>query len=399
MAEKWSSIENRGGGGDCLQNVQNKRKTDSASRSSRCICQTIDNLVSTSSVSLDLSRKDLQHLTADLYKLFNLKHLHVEGNALSLIPEDFFQHLPNLVWLDLRYNKIKELPSGIGCHKQLKTLLLERNPLKRLPVELGNLTSLTALNLRHCPLEFPPPEVIQKGLPAILCFLQKFSNQDPDYSEAVNIEFPSLLEQEARAIVKEYKRKCDRPPDRRKAFNDLWKQMSFFKMLPVEKLNLSDLMKSSLDLSDGWPNEEEMIRFQRLRDELMQDEREEYLSNKITTNESTSSLPRTRTKGSVSCKSSMLSSRGKKSMFPAVSSYDLIIQTKRAEDSRLAALKEMKEKQALIEQRRKQVQVSCISLVTNISAEFESHHALLPQHDIIYYLTKWTTLTDYLDCR
>lgn len=41
-------------------------------------------------------------------------------------------------------------------------------------------------------------------------------------------EFPSLLEQEAKEIVKEYKRKCDRPPDRRKAFNDLWKQMSFF---------------------------------------------------------------------------------------------------------------------------------------------------------------------------
>lgn len=49
-------------------------------------------------------------------------------------------------------------------------------------------------------------------------------------------------------------------------------------------------------------------------------------------------------------------------MFPAVSSYDLIIQTKRAEDSRLAALKEMKEKQALIEQRRKQV--SYIDLIS-----------------------------------
>ncbi|XP_066478669.1 leucine-rich repeat-containing protein 27 [Tiliqua scincoides] len=354
MEEKWSSTET--GGGDYLQNSQNKR-TDSASSSSRCIRQTIENLVSNSSVSLDLSRKDLQHLTADIYQLLNLKHLHVEGNALSLIPEDFFQHLPNLVWLDLRYNKIKELPSGIGCHKQLKTLLLERNPIKRLPAELGNLTSLTALNLRHCPLEFPPPEVTQKGLPAILCFLQKFNNQSPDCSEPVTMEFPSLLEQEAKAIVREYKRKCDRPPDRRKAFSDLWKQMSFIKMLPVEKLNLSDLMKSSLDLSDGWPNEEEMIRFQKLREELIQDEREEYLSNKMTINESTSSLPRTRTKGSVSCKSSMVSSRGKKSIFPAVSSYDLIIQTKRAEDSRLAALKEMKEKQALIEQRRKDKEV------------------------------------------
>lgn len=55
------------------------------------------------------------------------------------------------------------------------------------PFLTGNITSLTALNLRHCPLEFPPPEVIQKGLPAILCFLRRFSNQDSDYSEAVGI--------------------------------------------------------------------------------------------------------------------------------------------------------------------------------------------------------------------
>ncbi|XP_062987672.1 leucine-rich repeat-containing protein 27 [Elgaria multicarinata webbii] len=354
MDEQRTSTE-IDGGGDNLQNAEHKRRSNSASSSSRCIHQTLENLVSNSSVSLDLSRKELQYLTDDIYKLFNLKYLHLEGNALSVIPEDFFQHLPNLVWLDLRYNQFKELPPGIGCHKQLKTLLLERNPIKRLPVELGNLASLTALNLRHCPLEFPPLEVIQKGLPAILSFLQKCSNVD--YTKPVTPDLPSPLEQEAKAIVREYKRKCDRPPDRRKAFNDLWKQMSFHKMPPVEKLNLTDFMKSSLDLSDGWPNEEEMIRFQKLRDELIQDEKEEYLANKMAANESMPTLRRTRTKESISRKSSMVSSRGKKSLFPAVSSHDLVVQSKRAEECRLAALKEMKEKQALIEQRRKDREV------------------------------------------
>ncbi|XP_061491622.1 leucine-rich repeat-containing protein 27 isoform X3 [Rhineura floridana] len=356
MEEKCPPSETDGAGGDA-QNAQNKRRTDSASSSSRCIRLALENLVSNSSVSLDLSRKDLQHLTEDIYKLFNLKHLHLEGNALSVVPEDFFQRVPNLVWLDLRYNKIKELPPGIGCHKQLKTLLLERNPIKRLPVELGNIASLTALNLRHCPLEFPPLEVIQKGLPVILSFLRRMSDQNIDYSEPVSPDLPSPLEQEAKAIVREYKRKCDRPPDRRKAFNDLWKQMSFLKMPPVEKLNLTDFMKSSLDLSDGWPNEEEIVRFQKLRDELIQDEREEYLANKMVPNDSMPSLRRTKTKESISRKSSIISSRGKKNLFPAVSSYDVIIQSKRAEQCRLAALKEMKEKQALIEQRKKDKEV------------------------------------------
>lgn len=86
-------------------------------------------------------------------------------------------------------------------------------------------------------------------------------------------------------------------------------------MPPVEKLNLTDLMKSSLDLSDGWPNEEEMIRFQKLREEFIQDEREEYLATREITQDTTTALRRTRTKESISAKeglsrkSSLLSSR------------------------------------------------------------------------------------------
>ncbi|XP_070608550.1 leucine-rich repeat-containing protein 27 isoform X1 [Erythrolamprus reginae] len=313
MEEKWYYTENNGSG-DNRQNTQ--RRSDSISSSSRRIHRALEKLVSNSAVSLDLSRKDLHHLTEEIYRLFNLRYLHLEGNALSVIPEDFFQNLSNLTWLDLRYNKLKELPSGIGCHKQLKTLLLEKNPIKRLPVELGNVASLTALNLRHCPLEFPPVEVIQKGLAFILCFLRKNCHQNIEYEESISPEMP-----------------------------------------PVEKLNLADIMKSSLDLSDGWPNEEEMIRFKKLRDELIQDERQEYPEDKIITNESMPILRRTRTKESLSRKSSILSSRDKKNLFPAASSYDFIIQSKMAEECRLAALKEMREKQALIEQRRKDKEV------------------------------------------
>ncbi|XP_032081359.1 leucine-rich repeat-containing protein 27 isoform X1 [Thamnophis elegans] len=313
MEEKWYYTENNGSG-DNRQNTQ--RRSDSVSSSSRRIHRALEKLVSNSAVSLDLSRKDLQHLTAEMYRLFNLRYLHLEGNSLCVIPEDFFQSLSNLTWLDLRYNKLKELPSGIGCHKQLKTLLLERNPIKRLPVELGNVASLTALNLRHCPLEFPPLEVIQKGLPCILCFLRKNCHQNVEYAESISPEMP-----------------------------------------PVEKLNLADIMKSSLDLSDGWPNEEEMIRFKKLRDELIQDERQDYPEDKIATNDSLLTLRRTRTKESLSRKSSILSSRDKKNLFPAASSYDFIIQSKMAEECRLAALKEMRGKQALIEQRRKDKEV------------------------------------------
>lgn len=43
----------------------------------------------------------------------------------------------------------------------------------------GNLSTLKALNLRHCPLEFPPEDVIHKGLASILSFLRNFKKEDP----------------------------------------------------------------------------------------------------------------------------------------------------------------------------------------------------------------------------
>ncbi|XP_032655626.1 leucine-rich repeat-containing protein 27 isoform X1 [Chelonoidis abingdonii] len=315
--------ESCGGGDGYLENEDQERRHLSGSSSSKDVRKAVEDTLSTTSNSLDLSRKKLQHLTEEIYKLPNLKHLHLEGNALAIIPKDLFQQLPNLVWLDLRYNKIKTLPPGIGCHKQLKTLLLERNPIKRLPVELGNLTSLTALNLRHCPLEFPPKDVVQRGLRSILCFLRNVGN-----GKLVNLE-----------------------PDTQE-------------MPPVEKLNLTELMKSSLDLSDEWPNEEEMLRFQKLRKKMVKDEKEEFLANqdlnpKATMQEFAEFRKNGRKKETLYNKSATLSRKkfSQKNIFSEFQSYDKMIRAKRAEEFRLAVQKELKETQALIEQHRKDKEV------------------------------------------
>lgn len=50
-------------------------------------------------------------------------------------------------------------------------------------------------------------------------------------------------------------------------------------MPPVEKLNLSELLQSSLDLSDEWPSEEEKLRFQKLKEEIIKDEKEELIAD------------------------------------------------------------------------------------------------------------------------
>ncbi|XP_023393823.1 leucine-rich repeat-containing protein 27 isoform X3 [Pteropus vampyrus] len=153
----------------------------------------INGVLSSASPILDLSQSGLRHL-GEIFRIPTLK-LHLQRNALRALPADFFQLLPNLTWLDLRHNRVTALPPGIGAHRYLKTLLLERNPIKTLPVELvficcvqhlGRLeaasvlfvrlewgvATLTALSLRHCPLEFPPPPVVQQGLGAVLAFLR-----------------------------------------------------------------------------------------------------------------------------------------------------------------------------------------------------------------------------------
>lgn len=121
-----------------------------------------------------------------------LQCLYMEGNELTLLPEDFFDCLPNLQWLDLRQNYLSSIPStyiGLwtidvlvsksrlfnlfimvvivvpsyndcqsiylrwkllysahdnfktilfsGRHRCLRNLLLEGNDLKTLPLELG----------------------------------------------------------------------------------------------------------------------------------------------------------------------------------------------------------------------------------------------------------------------
>uniref|UniRef100_A0A8C3CZS9 Leucine-rich repeat-containing protein 27 n=1 Tax=Cairina moschata TaxID=8855 RepID=A0A8C3CZS9_CAIMO len=233
-----SSYKGLNGSGDNSGDEHHKQRSSSGSNSSEEIRKAVEECMSSASSTLDVSRKNIKHLTEEIYKLPDVKHFHLEGNAISMVPEDLFQKLPHLVWLDLRFNKITALPPGIGYHRQLKSLLLERNPIKELPTELGSLTSLTALNLRHCPLEFPPKDVIEKGVKSILCFLRASGNDRLLSMEPATSEIP-----------------------------------------PVEKLNLSELLQSSLDVSDDWPNEEEKLKFQKLKEEIIKDEKEEFLAD------------------------------------------------------------------------------------------------------------------------
>eukprot|EP00063_Salmo_salar_P034807 XP_014009642.1 PREDICTED: leucine-rich repeat-containing protein 27 isoform X4 [Salmo salar] len=185
--------------------------------------------------TLNFSRRNLKYVVDCILKDTTLKNLYLEGNEISRLPDMLFTSLSNLVWLDLRNNQITSLPAKIGLHRCLKTLLLEGNPITELPLELGNVITLKALSLRHCPITFPPQEVVGQGLQCILQYLRSAM--------------------------------AERPVSVRNSLPD---------MPPVEKLQLTELVKSSLDLCEEVVDEDELQRFRELRQKMSQMDRAEF---------------------------------------------------------------------------------------------------------------------------
>lgn len=140
---------------------------------SKAILKSFENIAKNSFDVLDLNRNEIQQIPQglDVLDLSHLKYLYLEGNTICLLPGDFFTCLHSLEWLDLRNNKVQEIPRNVGEHKNLKTLLLGRNRLTFLPDELGFIRTLTGLNLSNNPLKDPPQFVINRGVHAIKHYL------------------------------------------------------------------------------------------------------------------------------------------------------------------------------------------------------------------------------------
>ena len=83
------------------------------------------------STSLDLSRKELTELPAEIGQLTKLQTLHLRGNRLAALPE-WLGRLTNLRSLDLRYNKLTALPESLGQLTNLRRLYLGNNQLTAL---------------------------------------------------------------------------------------------------------------------------------------------------------------------------------------------------------------------------------------------------------------------------
>jgi hypothetical protein len=144
-------------------------------------------------VSIDLSNKDIDDLPPEIGNFTNLKFLNLSYNNLVSLPDEIcklsnlqtllllrnelielpenFSNLKKLELLDISYNQISKLPANFEKLSLLNSLDASYNMLKILPMQFVKLYNLKELHLEQNPFEYPPYNVIKRGLYATMYFL------------------------------------------------------------------------------------------------------------------------------------------------------------------------------------------------------------------------------------
>ncbi|CAB3222997.1 unnamed protein product [Arctia plantaginis] len=121
--------------------------------------------------TLDLSTQRLK--CVPLIENYYLCVLYLQNNEIESLPDDLFDILQNLMYLDVRDNKLIDIPKSIKNHPCLTHLLLQNNQITSLPNELGTVNNLKMLQLAGNPLTYPPKEILSAGISSIKNYLNE----------------------------------------------------------------------------------------------------------------------------------------------------------------------------------------------------------------------------------
>ena len=129
--------------------------------------------------------------------------LSLKKQKLSQVPD--LNPFPNLQWLDLSRNKLKEVPEEIGALINLQYLDMSKNQIDLIPKEIGKLVNLKQLYLNQNNIAYLPPQI---GKLINLEILDLWDNEITDFPETMK-EIKSLKKLDLRNILitdKEQKR-------------------------------------------------------------------------------------------------------------------------------------------------------------------------------------------------
>ncbi|XP_016969729.2 leucine-rich repeat-containing protein 40 isoform X2 [Drosophila rhopaloa] len=97
-----------------------------------------------------------------------LSELHASNNFIKTIPKAMCSNLPHLKILDLRDNKITELPDELCLLRNLNRLDVSNNTISVLPVTLSSLAHLISLQVEGNPIKMIRRDILQCGTTRIL---------------------------------------------------------------------------------------------------------------------------------------------------------------------------------------------------------------------------------------
>lgn len=103
--------------------------------------------------------EDSSSLSNGLFGLQSVEFLDFSDNVLKIVPFYGWQHLGALLELKLSYNKLSQLPPGIGELHKLQQLDLSYNELTSVPPQLVKLSQLVKLDLQSNALEELPVDM------------------------------------------------------------------------------------------------------------------------------------------------------------------------------------------------------------------------------------------------
>ncbi|GIY59447.1 leucine-rich repeat-containing protein 40 [Caerostris darwini] len=111
----------------------------------------------------------------------SLKEIHAGFNRIEILSTEFLETIPNVTLLDVRDNKITEIPDTICSLQSLERLDISNNGLSSLPYTLGTLPHLKFLSINGNPMRSIRRDIIQRGTVQLLRWLRS------------RIEDPSLV--------------------------------------------------------------------------------------------------------------------------------------------------------------------------------------------------------------
>ncbi|GBM38001.1 Leucine-rich repeat-containing protein 40 [Araneus ventricosus] len=133
----------------------------------------------------------------------SLKEIHAGFNSIAVLSTEFLETLPNIKLLDLRDNKISEIPDTICSLQSLERFDVSNNALSSLPFTLGTLPHLKFLSIDGNPMRTIRRDIIQRGTVQLLRWLRS-RIEDPSLVRNVSCEVDGAQNDTSNCEVDKY---------------------------------------------------------------------------------------------------------------------------------------------------------------------------------------------------